>query len=84
MELREGLPRRNEVKAGYKQTDVGIIPIDWNVEKFITITDLITCGLAATPKYVREEIGRPFLSAQNVREGRVVYENYKFISHELF
>lgn len=57
---------------------------EWEVKKFDDITKLITCGLAATPKYVREEIGKPFLSAQNVRNGKVIYDNYKYISHELF
>ncbi|MGI2905641.1 restriction endonuclease subunit S [Tolypothrix sp. VBCCA 56010] len=57
---------------------------EWEVKKFDNLTKLITCGLAATPKYVREEIGKPFLSAQNVRNGKVVYDNYRFISYELF
>ncbi|MEH2095679.1 restriction endonuclease subunit S [Nostoc sp.] len=57
---------------------------EWELKKFDNLTKLITCGLAATPKYVREEIGKPFLSAQNVRNGKVVYDNYRFISYELF
>ncbi|NVO18827.1 MAG: restriction endonuclease subunit S [Bacteroidetes bacterium] len=44
------------------------------------VCDLITCGVAATPKYVDENEGIPFLSAQNVRNGEVVLENYKYIS----
>lgn len=73
-----------KISEGYKQTDVGVIPDDWDVKKFDNLTKLITCGIAATPKYVREEIGKPFLSAQNVRNGKVIYDNYRFISHELF
>ncbi len=72
------------VKLSYKQTEVGIIPEDWNVVLFRDVTHLITCGLAATPTYVSESVGKPFLSAQNVRSGRVVFDNHKFISHELF
>ena len=37
MELREGLPVRNEVKAGYKNTEVGVIPEDWVVKELRTI-----------------------------------------------
>jgi type I restriction enzyme S subunit len=73
-----------EVKAGYKQTEVGVIPIEWDVVHFQEATHLITCGLAATPTYVPESMGKPFLSAQNVHGGRVVLDNYKFIGHELF
>ena len=57
---------------------------EWEITKFNNITNSITCGLAATPKYVKEEIGKPFLSAQNVRNGKVVYRNYKYVSTTLF
>lgn len=72
------------IKDGYKVTEVGVIPDDWEVRIFDNITKLITCGIAATPKYVAEQIGKPFLSAQNVQNGKVVYNNYKYISHQLF
>ena len=42
--------------------------------------DLITCGVAARPKYVED--GIPFLSAQNVKNGTVIYKNHKFITEE--
>ncbi len=73
-----------ELKAGYKQTEVGVIPEDWQIDKFRNITKVITCGLAATPTYVPEQIGKPFLSAQNVRNGNVVYDKHKYISNQLF
>jgi type I restriction enzyme S subunit len=72
------------IKQGYKQTEIGIIPEDWEVEKFFDVTDLITCGLAATPTYVSEQNGKPFLSAQNVNSGKVILNKYKFISNDLF
>ncbi|HED37966.1 MAG TPA: hypothetical protein ENI76_06960, partial [Ignavibacteria bacterium] len=31
MKLNKGLPVRNEVKAGYKKTEIGLIPKDWKV-----------------------------------------------------
>jgi len=72
------------IKEGYKQTDVGIIPEDWKVKAFGDVTDVITCGVAATPEYVNGGVGKPFLSAQNIRNGKVVYDNHKYISKELF
>ena len=43
-----------ELKAGYKQTDLGVIPEDWEVMPFSQVTNAITCGVAATPKYVEK------------------------------
>jgi len=72
------------LKPGYQQTEVGAIPSEWKVEKFCDITRLITCGVAATPVYVNEQNGKAFLSAQNVRDGKVVYDKHRFISRKLF
>ena len=71
------------MRAGYKQTEVGVIPATWQVKQFSEVTDLITCGIAATPTYVSESQGFPFLSSTNVKYGRVVWSNYKYISGRL-
>jgi type I restriction enzyme, S subunit len=68
------------MKSGYKQTEVGVIPEDWEVKPFKHVTDLITCGIAATPEYVAENQGYPFLSSTNVKEGRILWSGYKHIS----
>lgn len=65
--------------AGYKQSEVGIIPEDWECSRFSEVTNLITCGVAATPLYVPEGKGVPFLSSTNVKNGRINWANYKFI-----
>lgn len=44
------------------------------------VCNLITCGVAARPEYVEE--GIPFLSAQNVKKGQVLYYNHKYITKE--
>jgi type I restriction enzyme S subunit len=61
---------------------LGIIPRDWEVEKFKDITSILTCGVASTPKYVRPDIGVPFLSAQNVQSNGIVLEKFSYISKE--
>lgn len=68
-----------ELRPGYKKTEIGVIPSDWAVAQFNDVTDLITCGIAATPKYVSEVIGYPFLSSTNVKNGRVLWCDYKHI-----
>lgn len=55
----------------------------WNEIKMVDACEILTCGLASTPKYVDEKIGVPFLSAQNVRDGAVVLDKFSFISKEL-
>ncbi|WP_257286520.1 restriction endonuclease subunit S [Endozoicomonas sp. SESOKO1] len=65
---------------GYKASPVGIIPADWSISKLKEATDLITCGLASTPRYVTSG-GVPFLSAQNVKNGTLRLEKYKCISY---
>lgn len=57
---------------------------NWSFKKFKNVTKVITCGLAATPIYVKDDEGMPFFSAQNVQNGKVIYDNYKYISKELY
>ena len=71
------------LRAGYKLTEVGVIPENWEVKAFTEVTDLITCGIAATPVYVSESQGYPFLSSTNVKNGQLVWSGYKHISAEL-
>ena len=71
-------------KQGYKQTDVGLIPEEWGIEKFKDVTNAITCGVAATPKYVSESLGMPFLSASHVQKGKVVPNKIKYITKDLY
>lgn len=55
---------------------------DWEEAKLVEMCSLITCGVASTPKYVDESEGVAFLSAQNVRNGEVVLDKYRYISKE--
>lgn len=54
----------------------------WETEKMVNMCSILTCGVASTPKYVDKSIGVPFLSAQNVRNGKIVLNKYKYISQE--
>lgn len=44
------------------------------------ITEVITCGIAKRPKYV--ESGIPFLSARNVKNGKMKWDRHEFVSEE--
>ena len=58
------------------------IPENWEWVRFDSINQLITCGHAATPKYV--EKGRAFLSAKNIKPFRFLPDIHNFISEELY
>lgn len=62
---------------------IGEVPEHWEVKKLTWITEFITCGLASTPEYVEQEVGVPFLSAQNVKPDRIVLNKFNYISKEL-
>ncbi|MRI01747.1 hypothetical protein GH721_14490 [Kriegella sp. EG-1] len=54
----------------------------WEIEKMVDVCSILTCGVASTPKYVDEAVGVPFLSAQNVKNGKIILHKYKYISQE--
>jgi len=41
----------NQIKQGYKQTKVGVIPEDWEVVKLSSISEKISDGIHTTPVY---------------------------------
>lgn len=71
------------MRPGYKLTEVGLIPENWKVCQFAEVTDLITCGIAATPSYVSEAQGFPFLSSTNVKNGKIDWRDFKYINSDL-
>lgn len=77
-----------EVKPGYKQTDVGVIPEDWDVESMLGISQKIMDYRGRTPRKLGMNWGGgeiPALSAGNVRKGFIDFsaECY-FGSEELY
>jgi type I restriction enzyme S subunit len=70
-----------EVKLGYKQTEVGIIPDDWNVVAFESITTTIGDGLHGTPVYSSNGYC-PFINGNNLNDGKIVVtSDTKMVDH---
>ena len=44
------------------------------------VTSALTCGVAKRPNYTDE--GVPFLSARNVKNGKMKWENYKYVDND--
>ena len=66
-----------ELMSGYKQSDIGLIPEDWNV-RFLGEIATIKDGTHQTPKY--QSSGVPFYSVEHVTSGD--FENTKLISEQ--
>ena len=58
------------------------LPATWELKEFGDLAK-ITCGVAATPNYVDESMGVPFLSARNVQNEKLDLSKYLHISREL-
>ena len=52
--------------------------VNWPIYQLADVTDLITCGVAKRPNYV--DSGVPFLSAKNVKNGRIIWAGYQHIT----
>ncbi len=59
------------VRLGYKQTEVGVIPEDWNAASMEAITTHIGDGLHGTPAYSPNG-GYFFINGNNLNAGKIV------------
>ena len=68
-----------DVKPGYKQTEVGVIPEDWEVVPITNATSSIFLGLTSRVDYV-ERGGVPLVRATDIAGGRLCFDNTRNIS----
>jgi type I restriction enzyme S subunit len=62
------------MKPGYKQTEVGIIPEEWDVAELSAVTTQIGDGLHGTPLYSPNG-SYFFINGNNLGDGRIVFTN---------
>jgi type I restriction enzyme S subunit len=70
-----------ELKPGYKQTDLGVIPKEWKVKPCSEISTLITVGIVIRPTQYYVPQGVPAFRSANIREDGLDISNLVFISH---
>ena len=70
----------NVIPIGYKQTEAGVIPEDWNVRRLKESCSKVTDGTHDTPKPVKS--GVPFLTAIHVKDNRISYEDCLYVTKE--
>ncbi|HQU31952.1 MAG: restriction endonuclease subunit S [Planctomycetia bacterium] len=69
-----------QLKKGYKHTEVGVIPSDWEVVCLGEMTIKVGSGITPTGgERVYKKGGRPFLRSQNVGWGCLLMEDIAFI-----
>ncbi|MCK4619876.1 MAG: restriction endonuclease subunit S [Desulfobacterales bacterium] len=66
-----------EVREGYKKTEVGVIPEDWEVKKLNTICD-VRDGTHESPKYLDD--GVTFITSKNIINGKIDFSDVTLIS----
>lgn len=72
-----------EVKPGYKQTEVGVIPEDWDPVSLGDNATKIGSGITPTGgERVYKNEGHPFLRSQNVGWGYLLMDDIAFIDDE--
>src|SRR5208337_318140 len=72
------------VMPGYKQTEIGVIPVDWELTTLSTLTSEIGDGIHTTPNYSTNG-GYFFINGNNIRDGRIVItKDTKAVGHSEF
>jgi len=73
-----------ELKEGYKQTEVGLIPEDWEVSPLSVLTTLMTNGFVGTAKihYTESDEGILYIQGYNVEENDFNFNGIKRVSPE--
>ena len=70
-----------EVKPGYKHTEVGVIPDDWEVKQLRHISPSQSVGLVINPSSYFDDAGAvPILVGSNVKENGINWESARRIS----
>ena len=69
-----------KVKPGYKQTEVGVIPEDWDVKPLVNLSTEIGDGIHSTPNYIKSSEFY-FVNGNNLNDGKIIFkENTKRVS----
>lgn len=69
-----------EIKPGYKQTEIGMIPEDWEITCIGEISIKVGSGITPTGgSKIYIQAGKPFVRSQNVRWGHLMLDDIVYI-----
>ena len=69
-----------EVRPGYKQTEVGVVPEDWDIRPCSDLSERIMVGVVIRPAQYYVAHGIPALRSANIRERGITNTDLVFIS----
>lgn len=68
-----------EVKPRYRQTELGVIPTDWDVVRLGELAEVVTSGSRGWARFY-SETGALFIRSQNVRDVHLCFEDVQHVS----
>lgn len=71
-----------ELKTGYKQTEVGVIPSDWEVKILLSLSEKIMVGIASSATHAYRENGIVMFRNQNIKPNLLDDTDILYISPE--
>ena len=74
--------KSGSVPTGYKQTEVGIIPVDWDAVVLIDVAERISVGLATSVTQHYRNEGVPIVRNLNIKDGYFDGSDVLFVSRE--
>ncbi|MDX2230548.1 MAG: restriction endonuclease subunit S [Leptolyngbyaceae cyanobacterium bins.349] len=75
------LPGFGEGK-GYQQTEIGVIPEDWDVKSLLELSERITVGIASAATHAYRTRGIPLIRNQNIKPNKLDDDDILYISEE--
>lgn len=71
-----------ELKPGYKQTEVGIMPESWDVRSLASLSEKIMVGIASAATHAYRAKGVPMFRNQNIKPGLLDDGDVLFVDAE--
>lgn len=70
------------VKPSYKQTEMGVIPVDWDVKPLSSLAGKIMVGIASAATHAYRIKGVPMFRNQNIKADYLDDEDLLYIDPE--
>ena len=71
-----------DASCGYKRTDVGVIPEEWEVQPLASVSERIMVGIASAATHAYRASGVPLLRNQNIGRGYLDDSDILFVDPE--
>lgn len=74
------LAAKQTIPAGYKQTEVGVIPEDWSTELLGYLAEKVMVGIASAATHAYCRVGIPLIRNQNIKPNKLDADDLLFIN----